>query len=88
MIILAIARPRSSTNFEKVDTEGIEIVFALDISTSMLARDFNPDRISAAKDIAIEFIAQRPNDRMGIVVLPAKALLNVRSLLTGLLLSI
>ncbi|MCK9628138.1 MAG: VWA domain-containing protein [Bacteroidales bacterium] len=68
MIILAIARPRSSTNFEKVDTEGIDIVFALDISTSMLARDFNPDRISAAKDIAIEFIAQRPNDRMGIVV--------------------
>lgn len=68
MIIAAIARPRSSTNFEKVDTEGIDIVFALDISTSMLARDFNPDRISAAKDIAIEFIAQRPNDRMGIVV--------------------
>ncbi|MDD3034145.1 MAG: VWA domain-containing protein [Bacteroidales bacterium] len=68
MIIVAIARPRSSTNFEKVDTEGIDIVFALDISTSMLARDFNPDRISAAKDIAIEFIAQRPNDRMGIVV--------------------
>ncbi|MEA5006536.1 MAG: VWA domain-containing protein [Rikenellaceae bacterium] len=68
MIIVAIARPRSSTNFEKVDTEGIDIVLALDISTSMLARDFNPDRISAAKDIAIEFIAQRPSDRMGIVV--------------------
>ncbi|MFA6335024.1 MAG: VWA domain-containing protein [Bacteroidales bacterium] len=67
-IIVAIARPRSSQDFEKVNTEGIDIVFALDISTSMLARDFNPDRISAAKDIAIEFIAQRPNDRMGIVV--------------------
>lgn len=67
-IILAIARPRSSQDFEKVNTEGIDIVFALDISTSMLARDFNPDRISAAKDIAIEFIAQRPNDRMGVVV--------------------
>ena len=67
-IIVAIARPRSSQEFERVDTEGIDIVFALDVSTSMLARDFVPDRIGAAKDIAIEFIAQRPNDRMGIVV--------------------
>jgi Ca-activated chloride channel family protein len=67
-IIAAIARPRSSEEFEKVDTEGIDIVLTLDVSTSMLARDFNPDRISAAKDIAIEFIAQRPSDRMGVVV--------------------
>ena len=67
-IVLAIARPRSSTEVEKIDTEGIDIVLAMDVSTSMLARDFNPDRISAAKDIAIEFIAQRPSDRMGIVV--------------------
>ena len=43
-------------------------MFAMDVSTSMLARDFTPDRISAAKDIAVEFIAQRPSDRMGIVV--------------------
>ena len=68
LIIIALARPRSSTETEKVDTEGIDIVFAMDVSTSMLARDFEPDRISAAKDIAIEFIAQRPSDRMGIVV--------------------
>ncbi len=68
MIILALARPRSSQDFERVNTEGIDIIFALDVSTSMLARDFNPDRISAAKDIAIEFISQRPNDRMGVVV--------------------
>jgi Ca-activated chloride channel family protein len=67
-MIVALARPRSSDDFEKVNTEGIDIVFALDVSTSMLARDFNPDRISAAKDIAIEFIAQRPSDRMGVVV--------------------
>ena len=67
-LVLAIARPRSSTEVEKIDTEGIDIVLAMDVSTSMLARDFNPDRISAAKDIAIEFIAQRPSDRMGIVV--------------------
>ncbi len=68
LIILAIARPRSSDVLEKVDTEGIDIVLAMDVSTSMLARDFTPDRISASKDIAIEFIAQRPTDRMGIVV--------------------
>lgn len=68
MIIIAIARPRSSDQMERIDTEGIDIIFAIDVSTSMLARDFVPDRISAAKDIAIEFIAQRPTDRMGIVV--------------------
>ena len=67
-LIVAIARPRSSTDFEKVDTEGIDIVLAMDVSTSMLARDFSPDRIGAAKDIALEFIASRPSDRMGIVV--------------------
>ncbi len=67
-IILAIARPRSSSVFEKSDTEGIDIVLALDVSTSMLAQDFTPDRIQAAKDIAIEFISQRPSDRIGIVV--------------------
>lgn len=68
MIVIAIARPRSSEKVDKVDTEGIDIVLAIDVSTSMLARDFTPDRISAAKDIAIEFISQRPSDRMGIVV--------------------
>ncbi len=68
MIILAIARPRSAGEMERVDSEGIDIMLTMDVSTSMLARDFNPDRLSAAKDIAIEFIAQRPYDRIGIVV--------------------
>jgi Ca-activated chloride channel family protein len=68
LIIVAMARPRSSEVIEKIDAEGIDIVMAMDVSTSMLARDFTPDRISASKDIAIEFIAQRPTDRMGIVV--------------------
>jgi Ca-activated chloride channel family protein len=53
---------------ERVDTEGIDIILAMDVSTSMLARDLTPDRINASKDIAIEFISQRPSDRMGIVV--------------------
>ena len=68
LLIVCIARPRSKTEMERVDTEGIDIVIAVDVSTSMLARDFKPDRLSAAKDISIEFIAQRPSDRMGIVV--------------------
>ena len=68
MMVLAIARPRSSEQMEKIDTEGIDIILAMDVSTSMLARDLTPDRINASKDIAIEFISQRPTDRMGIVV--------------------
>ena len=68
LIVVAIARPRSSEDMEKIDTEGIDIVLAMDVSTSMLARDLTPDRINASKDIAIEFISQRPSDRMGIVV--------------------
>lgn len=68
LIIIAIARPRSATEMEKVDTEGIDIVLAMDVSTSMLAMDFKPNRLNAAKDIAVEFIAERPSDRIGIVV--------------------
>lgn len=68
LLVIALARPRSSSEVEKVNSEGIDIVLAMDVSTSMLARDFTPDRISAAKDIAVEFISQRPSDRMGIVV--------------------
>ena len=67
-IIVAIARPRSSSTFERIDTEGIDIMLALDVSTSMLARDFVPNRISAAKDIAIQFVAERPSDRIGVAV--------------------
>ncbi len=68
LLVIALARPRTTEQVEKIDTEGIDIVLAMDVSTSMLARDFTPDRVSACKDIAIEFISQRPADRMGIVV--------------------
>ena len=68
LIVICIARHRSTSQMVRIDTEGIDIVLAMDVSTSMLARDFSPDRISAAKDIAIEFIADRPGDRIGIVV--------------------
>ena len=68
LIVVAIARPRSSEDMEKIDTEGIDIVLAMDVSTSMLARDLYPDRINASKDIAVDFISQRKTDRIGIVV--------------------
>lgn len=68
LLIVAIARPQSSSSKDKVHTNGIDIVMALDISTSMLEKDFSPNRLEAAKDVAAEFVAQRPNDRIGLVV--------------------
>jgi Ca-activated chloride channel family protein len=68
LFIIALARPQSSTSWQEVKTEGIDIVLALDISGSMLARDFKPDRLEAAKEDAIEFIEARPDDRIGLVV--------------------
>jgi Ca-activated chloride channel family protein len=67
-VVLALARPQSSTHSESVHTEGIDIVLALDISGSMLAQDFRPNRLEAAKDIATQFIAERVSDRLGLVV--------------------
>ena len=65
---MAIARPQSTLSWKDEKTEGIDIVLALDISSSMLARDFEPDRLEASKDLAIQFINGRRNDRMGLVV--------------------
>lgn len=68
LVIIALARPRMSEETTNADAEGIDIVLAMDVSTSMLARDLYPDRINASKDIAVEFISQRKSDRIGIVV--------------------
>jgi len=68
LIAIALARPQSTSEGERVTTEGIDIVLAMDISGSMLAEDFRPNRIEAAKSVAQEFIAGRPNDRIGLVV--------------------
>ena len=68
LIIVALARPQSVEHNSKTNTEGIDIVLAVDASTSMLARDFNPDRLSVAKEVGAEFIADRTGDRIGIVV--------------------
>ncbi len=67
-LIVVLARPQSTSSWENIETEGIDIVLALDISGSMLAEDFKPNRLEASKDVAMEFIAGRPNDRMGLVV--------------------
>ena len=68
LLIVALARPQTSESNETSTTEGVDIVMSLDISGSMLARDFRPDRITAAKDVAQAFIMERPNDRIGLVV--------------------
>jgi len=67
-LIVALARPQSSSSWQDVKTEGIDIVVAMDISSSMLARDFEPNRLEASKEVAQEFILNRPNDRIGLVV--------------------
>jgi Ca-activated chloride channel family protein len=66
-IIVALARPQSSLNWQDVTTEGIDIVITMDISGSMLAEDLKPNRLEASKDVAMEFISGRPNDRIGLV---------------------
>ena len=67
-LIMALARPQSSNSWSNVTTQGIDIVIALDISSSMLAMDFQPNRIEAAKDVATQFISGRTNDKIGLVI--------------------
>lgn len=67
-LVTALARPQSSNSWQTYSSEGIDIVLGLDISTSMLARDFTPDRLEAAKEVATKFILERPQDRIGLVV--------------------
>ncbi|MDD4823379.1 MAG: VWA domain-containing protein [Bacteroidales bacterium] len=67
LLIIILARPQSTDNWESSTTEGIDIVMAMDISSSMLAADLKPNRLEAAKDVAAEFINGRPNDNIGLV---------------------
>jgi Ca-activated chloride channel family protein len=68
LLIIVLARPQKTDKFQNISTEGIDIILTLDISGSMLARDFKPDRLEASKNVATEFISGRPYDRMGLVV--------------------
>jgi len=67
-LIVCLARPQSSTSWQNITTEGIDIILAVDISGSMLAEDFKPNRLEASKRVALDFIAGRPTDRVGLVV--------------------
>ena len=73
LLIIALARPQSEDNWQDVKREGIDIVIALDISASMLAKDFKPDRLQASKRVAMDFVDDRPNDRIGLVVYEGEA---------------
>ena len=73
LIIIASARPQSVEHETKSETDGIDIVLAVDISTSMLARDFQPDRLSVTKEVAAQFVANRQGDRIGLVVFAGEA---------------
>ncbi|MFZ5429764.1 MAG: vWA domain-containing protein [Bacteroidota bacterium] len=73
LFVVVLARPQSSTRWENTTTEGIDIMISLDISTSMLAMDFQPNRLEAAKKVAMEFISGREHDRMGLVVFAGEA---------------
>ena len=73
LIITCLARPQSSNSWQNQTVEGIDIMIALDMSSSMLARDFQPDRLGAAKAVATEFISGRMYDRIGLVVFSAES---------------
>ena len=68
LLIIVLARPQSSNSWKNISTKGIDIILDMDISGSMLAQDFKPNRLEAAKEVATEFINGRPNDRIGLVV--------------------
>lgn len=72
-LVLALARPQSTNSWQNISTEGIDIIISMDISGSMLAEDFHPNRLEAGKNIAAEFINSRPNDRIGLVVFSGKS---------------
>ena len=77
LIIIALARPQYTSSKQNIQIEGIDIVMALDVSGSMLARDFQPDRLEAAKDVAEDFIKGRPDDRISIVIFSGEAFTQV-----------
>lgn len=67
-LCFALARPQSSNTTENIDSEGVDIVLSIDVSGSMLAEDFQPNRIEAAKKVAMQFVDARPTDRLGLVI--------------------
>ena len=77
LLIIALARPQSSSKSQKINVEGIDIVLTIDLSSSMLAQDLKPDRLEAAKNISADFVKGRPEDRMGLVVFASETFTQV-----------
>lgn len=73
LVIVILARPQSTNSWQNSSTEGIDIMMAIDISSSMLAQDLRPSRLEAAKNVAAAFINGRPNDNIGLVVFSAES---------------
>lgn len=73
LLIIALARPQSSSSGQEIKTEGIGLVLAMDVSGSMLAEDLQPNRIEAAKKVALDFISDRKNDLIGLVIFGGEA---------------
>jgi Ca-activated chloride channel family protein len=76
-LILAFSRPQTGVTSETVSAEGIDIILAIDVSSSMLAEDLEPNRLEAAKAVAVEFVQGRRNDRIGLVIFSAEAFTQV-----------
>ncbi len=68
LVIIVLARPQAINSWQTTESQGIDIVLAVDISGSMLAQDLSPDRLTAAKKVAAEFVTDRPNDKIGLVI--------------------
>lgn len=73
LFVIALARPQTQNAWDERTVEGIDIMLAIDVSTSMLAEDLKPNRIEAAKEVAMEFIADRPNDNIGLTIFAGEA---------------
>ena len=73
LVVCILARPQSRHSWSNTDVEGIDIMLAVDVSTSMLAQDFKPNRVEALKEIAQRFIEKRPNDNMGVTMFAGEA---------------
>ena len=73
MIVLVLARPQTTDNWQNTEIEGIDIMLSVDVSTSMLAEDLKPNRLEAAKKVASEFINGRPNDNIGLTIFAGEA---------------
>nr|WP_314497844.1 VWA domain-containing protein [uncultured Chryseobacterium sp.] len=77
-LFIAMARPRTFTiSQDRDETKGVDIMFAVDVSLSMLSKDLSPDRLTALKDIAVKFVEKRPNDRIGVVTYASEAFTKV-----------